>query len=147
MMQRGFLRTLAQALAGLIVVTQMTIAAYACPGLQAAIADAARVAVATADPAPMRASGADRVAALLPDCNGMPGTPDAGSANLCAEHCKYGQQSDHAPGLTVPAALLNALYTTPRRPEPTFWHHAAGVVDDAAAAAPPHAIQHCVFRL
>ena len=44
---------------------------------------------------------------------------DDSAANLCVEHCRFGQQSaDHASAPTVPAALLTTLYTLPVLPEP-----------------------------
>ncbi len=49
------------------------------------------------------------------DCADMVMAPDPDFANLCAEHCHYGHQSDHAASLAVPAALLTALYLTPSR--------------------------------
>ena len=67
--------------------------------------DAAMATSATADPPATR-------------CEDTTGPIDAGFANLCAEHCHQGQQSDHAPALTVPAAMRSALYITASTPEP-----------------------------
>ncbi len=40
------------------------------------------------------------------------GEVDPQAANLCAEHCKQGQQSaDHTPSPAVAPALLTALYS------------------------------------
>jgi hypothetical protein len=81
-------------------------------------------------------------------CNDMTGAMDPSSPNLCAEHCKYGQQSDHAPTLNVPAAVLTALYVTPPVPVVASPPRAAADTMSAlVAAAPPHAIAHCVFRI
>ena len=78
------------------------------------------------------------------------GPLDPQNANLCAEHCKFGQQSDQASTLTVPAALLMALYVAPqvstallaglRRP-------AAATPSALVAASPPHTVLHCCFRI
>jgi hypothetical protein len=78
------------------------------------------------------------------------GPLDPQNANLCAEHCKFGQQSDQASTLTVPAALLMALYVAPqvstallaglRRP-------AAATPSALVAASPPHTVLRCCFRI
>jgi hypothetical protein len=76
------------------------------------------------------------------------GAMDPQNANLCAEHCKVGQQSDQASTLTVPAALLMALYFAPVMPTPTAGPHPAAATPSAlVAASPPHAILHCCFRI
>ena len=81
-------------------------------------------------------------------CADMAGPMDPDFANLCAEHCHHGQQSDQAATLTVPAALLTALYITPLAPEPFVAPRpAADATSALAAAAPPLAILHCCFRI
>lgn len=68
------------------------------------------------------------------------------SANLCAEHCKYGNQGDQ---LRLPAtapAVWQALY--PAAVEST---HGARPLpmrppDARVPIGPPHAIVHCVLR-
>lgn len=134
-MKRSVLRVVARGLAGVLFMAQMTIAAYACPGLSKALANAASP------------PGAAAMAEQMPGCTGMSAQMDPDSANLCAEHCKYGQQSDHAPTLSVPAVLLTALYTTPAVPEPPLPRSAATKWTALPAASPPHAILHCVFRI
>ena len=81
-------------------------------------------------------------------CADMVGATDTASGNLCAEHCKYGQQSDRASTLAVPAVLLSALYPmTPWAPETAPPPHpAAASLSALVAASPPHAILHCIFR-
>lgn len=155
-MKRSFVRGLARCLAGVLFLAQMAVAAYACPGLSSAIDAGARMgqmqpmtqasaaapqAEASSDP------GAAAAAAQMPNCSDMAGAMDPGSANLCAEHCKYGQQSDQAPTLTVPVAILNALYTTPVVPLTPLPRSAAALTDVLVAASVPHAILHCVFRI
>jgi len=86
-------------------------------------------------------------AAQATACAGMAGM-DPELTNLCAEHCRQGQQSDQAATLTVPAALLSALYTTPPAPEPVVAPRPAAAATSAlAAASPPLAILHCCFRI
>jgi hypothetical protein len=81
-------------------------------------------------------------------CADMAGPMDPSFANLCAEHCRQGQQSDHAATLTVPAALLTALYITPLAPAPVaVLRPAADATRRLVAAAPPHTILHCCFRI
>jgi hypothetical protein len=134
-------------LVGMLLFAQMAIAAYACPALLAG----ASAEMQTASSA-MRLPG-DGDASMPPadaqvaNCSDMAGMTDSSSPNLCAEHCRYGQQSDHAPTLTVPAALLTALFITPyvtdvaMRPRP-----AAAASRALASVDPPHAILHCCFR-
>lgn len=157
LMKRSFVRALARCLAGLLFLAQMTIAAYACPGLSSAIAAGAPMgqmqpmAQTSAAAAPqVEASsdpGAAAMAAQMPDCSDMVGAMDPDAANLCAEHCKYSQQSDHASTLTVPAVILHALYATPVIPPTPLPRSAAVFTGAPVAASPPHAILHCVFRI
>ena len=133
-MTRSWLRTVACGLVGALLFAQMAIAAYACPA--APIAGVAE----------MRMSAIP--AAAMPDCESMAGTVDPAAANLCAEHCKYGQQSDQASTLTVPAVLLSLLYTTALATEPALpLQTAAASLSALVAACPPHTILHCVFRI
>ena len=90
------------------------------------------------------------MATQMPNCSEMVGTMDPGSANLCAEHCKYGQQSDHAHTLIVPAAIFYALYSTPVVCLASLSGCADALTVAAGApvaASPPHTILHCVFRI
>ena len=139
-MRRSFLRTMARCLVGVVLYTQLAIAAYACPGLASALnGDVQRV-----------GAGAGRMvmAAPMANCDDMVGAMDPASANLCAEHCKYGQQSDHASTLVVPAAVFNALYATPLAPEvPPPSRPAAATLSALVAASSPHTVMHCVYRI
>ena len=155
--KRGFVRGLARCLAGVLFLAQMTVAAYACPGLSSAIAAGApmgqiqpitqRSVAASPQPEVSSDPGAAAMAAQMPDCSDMAGAMDPDAANLCAEHCKYGQQSDHASTLTVPAVILNALYTSPVVLPTPLPRSAAALTGKPVAASPPHAILHCVFRI
>ena len=133
-MTRPWLRTVARGLVGVLLFAQMVIAAYACP------------AVSVAGAAEMRLAAMP--AAAMPDCGAMTGAMDPSAANLCAEHCKFGQQSDQASTLTVPAVLLSVLYTTALVTEPALPPRAAAACLSAlVAASPPHTILHCVYRI
>lgn len=149
-MTRGLMRMVARGLIGLLLFSQLAIAAYACPALSASLAGDSSSA--------MSMSMAQGVVAATDDtrgpamqgspCADMVGATDTASGNLCAEHCKYGQQSDHASTLAVPAVLLSVLYpmtpwvpATASPPRP-----AAASLSALVAASPPHAILHCVYR-
>lgn len=147
-MTRNFVRRVARGLVGMVLLAQMSIAAYACPGVSSAL-QASRQATAIGTPMAEPAdTAALRMAAQAPACDDMAGAMDPTSANLCAEHCKYGQQSDQASTVNVPAAALVALYATPAVPElvpPP--RPAAASMSALVAASPPHAILHCVYRI
>lgn len=135
-MTRGFLRGLARGLISVLLLAQLAVAAYACPGLAAKA------------PAAAMASADGAMDARMTDCDDMVGAMDPESANLCAEHCKQGQQSDQASTLTVPVAMLTALYTTPpAMPGKAPPRPAAATLSALVAASPPHAILHCVYRI
>ena len=135
-MSRRLQRRVAGWLVGVLLLAQMAVASYACPALSAAL---------RSGQAPQAAVQA--MAATMPDCSEMAGALDPGSANLCAEHCKYGQQSDQTPSLVPPVALLMLLYTTP--PAAAAALPGATAAAQAAQLAPPpgHAVLHCVYRL
>ena len=145
-MTRQFLRAVCRALIGVVLFAQLAVSAYACPGLSAAASMKMQMAATAApDDGSTDAAMADRQA---PNCEDMAGPMDPEFANLCAEHCHLGQQSDQASTLTVPAALLNALYVTPLAPEPVVAPRpAANATSALVAASPPLAILHCCFRI
>ena len=139
---RAFKRVACCALMGLMLFAQLAIAAYACPALSAPAAQAP----CGDDMAAMRtdASG-DR----LPAFGQMAGQLDDAAPNLCAEHCRFGQQSDQARVPAAPAVVLISLYVvTPTLPEALqpMAAAAASSMDARAAASPPHAIVHCCLR-
>ena len=136
-MTRRWVRCVVQGLVGVLLFAQMAIAAYACPGRSPAAAGTPQMATATVHTVQMA------------NCDDMAGAIDAASATLCAEHCKYGQQSDQAPTLNVPVAVLTALYATPPVAEMAALtpRAAAASISALVAASPPHTILHCVFRI
>lgn len=147
-MTRAFLRIVARALAGVLLVAQLAISAYACPILSRAL-DAGLPASASEDSA--RAS--------TPECSplvvlqsrsgdAMAATADPGFANLCLEHCRSGQQSDQAPTLNLPTVLLSATHALAWSPNALVTPQCQPDRASASlAAGPPHAVLHCVYRL
>ena len=144
-MTRRSHRRLSWVLVGALLYAQAAIALYACP-LQAATLNP--VLPTTAAKGVVHDTGGVAAAAPMAGCHGMGATTDPDSAALCAEHCQFGQQSNQAPTLSVPVAMLTELYVTPPLPEPTVASHQV-VADPGAVAAtgPPHAILHCTFRI
>ena len=136
-MTRALLRSLARGLAGVLLFAQLAVAAYACPWLAAPQASETAL-----------ESGGATMSAQMPGCDGMVGATDPEAPNLCAEHCKQGMQSDQASTLTVPTALLKALYAiTPLPPGKAPPRPAAAPLSALVAASPPLAILHCVYRI
>lgn len=147
-MTRGFLRSVCRALIGAVLLAQMAVSAYACPGL----ASGAMMNMPAVSAVPTGDEASQGVAADASDqaiaCADMAGPMDPDFANLCAEHCHHGQQSDQAATLTVPAVLLTALYVTPLAAEPVVAPRpAANATSALVAASPPLAILHCCFRI
>ena len=137
-MTRSIARMVARGLVGVLLFAQMAIAAYACPGLASTMAG----------DVPRGDAGGAAASVQMAPCDDIAGAMNPTSANLCAEHCKVGQQSDQAPTLNVPAAVLTALYATPLVPEAAPPPRAAAATMSAlVAASPPHAILHCVYRI
>ena len=139
-MRTRMLRTVCRALIGVVLLAQLAVSAYACPGQPFASAAAMNMTIdgAAAAPSPP-----------MPHCADMAAPMDSEFAALCAEHCRHGQQSDHAATLNVPAPCLTALYATPLAPEPGSAPRpaAAAAASALAGAFPPHAILHCCFRI
>lgn len=142
-MRKGFLRSVAQLLIGCLLFSQLAVAAYACPGTPA------QMSVAGSAEADAGKASMDVASQSMPNCEDMAmGALDPQNSNLCAEHCKFGQQSDQASTLTVPAAMLMALYFAPLVPVPMARLHPAAATPSAlVATSPPHTILHCCFRI
>lgn len=138
-MTRRLLRAVAFGLIGVLLTAQMAIAAYACPAI---------LRVASQVNLQDKPSEVPAVAVLAARAHcDMGGLPDSTAPNLCAEHCKYGQQIDHGSTLTVPAAVLAALYVVRPAPEVARPLPVPANLSALVAAAPPHAILHCVYRI
>ena len=145
----SFVRAVARGLIGLVLMTQMMISSYACPAMSQPSARQMQMQVpaASASTNELSSANADMPMAQASHCDDMAGRMDSSSSNLCAEHCKYGQQSDHAATLNVPAVVLTALYLTPPVPVMApLSRPAAATLSALVAATPPHAILHCVHR-
>lgn len=145
-MTRASLRAVARGLVGALLMAQLAIAAYACPALAAGLTATMQM------PAPSVLDDAAPPDASMPmahagNCDDMVGTMDASSPNLCAEYCKYGQQSDRATSLYLPAVVLTVLYATPPAHEPGAPPRTAAATLSALAACVPHTVLHCVYRL
>jgi hypothetical protein len=119
---------------------QFAVAAYACPKLMPAGAPTE---------APMAAPAAAQGETTLgggtgSDCESMAAAPDASQANLCIEHCRFGQQSDQTASVTVPTPALTPLYGAllPADAEPAF-HTTATSLNAFVAPSPPRTILHC----
>ena len=147
-MARQFLRTVCRVLIGVVLFAQLAVSAYACPGLSSAASMKTQMATASAPYVGSNDAAMATADRKAPNCEDMAGPMDPEFANLCAAHCHYGQQSDQVSTLTVPAALLNALYVTPLAPEPVVApRSAANATSALVAASPPHTILHCCFRI
>ena len=147
-MTRSFLRTVARGLVGALFLAQMAIAAYACPALASGASGNMQMPAQSASPDERGQTDVGTSMAASSGCDHMVGAMDPSSPNLCAEHCKQGQQSDKAPTLNAPAAVLTALYATPLVPEPALPpRSAAASLSALVAASPPHTILHCVYRI
>ena len=147
-MTRSFVRSVSRALIGVVLLAQMAVSAYACTGL----ASGAATNMPTVSPASTRDDTSKDIATTATEqaiaCADMAGPMDPEFANLCAEHCHHGQQSDQAATLSVPVALLTARYITPLAPEPFVAPRPAAAATSAlAAASAPLAILHCCFRI
>lgn len=153
-MTRQFLRAVCRALVGVVLFAQLAVSAYACPGMASAVA--MKMPMSATAPADVDAHATPAAAPALQAMNcedmagpmGPMGPMDPTFANLCAEHCHQGQQSDQTATLAVPAVLLTALYTTPLAAEHCAAPRPAAAATCAgAAASPPLAILHCCFRI
>ena len=145
-MTRHFLKAVARGLIGVVLLTQMMISAYACPAMsQLAVKQISAASVSANE---QSNENPDLPMAQMSNCEDMAGAMDASLPNLCAEHCKVGQQSDHAPSLDVPTVTLTPLYVTPQVPVMAPPQRpAAATLSALVAASPPHAILHCVHRI
>jgi hypothetical protein len=143
-MSRASTRFIARLLVAVLLLAQWSIAAYACPGL-GATAPAMRIDTAAATAAGTATATAPE--GEMPGCTGMVAALDQDATNLCAEHCKVGQQSHEVPALSVPLPWLSALYAVPlvplALPPARPW---TSTLDALVAASPPLAVLHCIYR-
>ncbi|WP_246262278.1 hypothetical protein [Aromatoleum evansii] len=153
-MIRRVKRSVCQLLIGILLFSQMALAAYACPQLSSAEFSersamptmGSKGSPAGADTAMAGSETTTPVVDMAPGCPEM-GQADPDNPNLCVEQVHFGQQSDQTQTPTVPAVVLSNLYTLPLLPEPTGpTRPAAAAASLLAATSPPHAILHCCFR-
>ena len=128
-------QSVSRLLIAVLLFAQFAVASYACPSLmgRAAMSEGQGGMLMAAD----MASGSDQI--------------DPNAANLCAEHCRHGQQSVDTAHLPAAFSAIPALlYSVPIKPAPlpgsgrSFPAPEASLV---AAHSPPHTILHCVFRI
>ena len=146
-LSRSVSKSISRMLIGVLLFAQFAVAGYACPILSGR----ASMSKGNAATVVLVAAAADAAfappAAMPPGCEEM----DTAFANLCAEHCRFGQQSaDTAPAPVVHAAIPTFLYSLPFEPAHALGSGRSIPAPDACLAAapePPHAILHCVFRI
>ena len=119
--------------ASVMLLAQMNIAAYACPGMGMGMGMGMGSAHANA----------------MANCEQMADHTVGSKNQLCAEHCHPTQQSDHTQVPSLPLMLLIGLYTVPSLDSvlPRLWPAQAALDSRLEAAPPPLSIQHCCFRL
>lgn len=146
-MKRQLLKTIGRALIGVLIFAQMAIAAYACPTLLSSAATTMEMS--SGSEALREPSGNPQQAgAQVAECGDMAGAADTSSPNLCAEHCRTSQQSDHASTLTVPFVLLTTLLITPYATDVAMRPRPAAAASSALASVdPPHASCTAVSEL
>ena len=144
-LSRALRQSVSRLLIGVVLFAQLAVASYACPGLKVMNSVGNGVA-----PTAMHGVVADiaaEPAAMPPGCDQM--DPDA--ANLCAEHCRQGQQSaDTANVPVVSPGIPTFLYSLQFEPQHSLGSGRSFPASDArldGAPEPPHAILHCVFRI
>jgi hypothetical protein len=126
-------KLICRVLVGVFLFAQLAVSGYACPGP-------------TPPASQMAGMQAEETGAMPADCDQI----DQKAPNLCAEHCKVGQQShDTAPLPIVMAPALSLLYVLPVEAQAMEAAAAPDASSDPllAATPPPHAILHCVFRI
>jgi hypothetical protein len=147
-------RWICRLLIGVLVSTQMALAAYACGGFARELMHAevpAGTAMAMGRSGAAEPAGSDRGIAMNPDTGTDDGCSrlDPALPNLCVAQHQYGQQSaEHSPAPTVATAWLVSLYPLPATSENSArarlgWGpgHAVPTPD------PPHAVLHCCLRI
>ena len=146
-MTRATGKLISRMLMGVLLFAQLAVASYACPGLKGMQSMSSGSAATATLMVAADASSDSQTAGMRPDCDQM--DPDA--ANLCAEHCRQGQQSaDTTPAPLVGLAVATFLYSIPLEPQHSLGSGRSSPAPDArlhAAPEPPHAILHCVFRI
>ena len=128
---RALNKLICRVLIGVFLSAQLAVAGYACPGPGQATSQAVE-------------TQAEKPSAM-PGCDQM----DRDAANLCAEHCHFGQQSsDTAPMPVVFPPVPALLYVLPADAEAQSDGRPVPSANPPLDAPPPsHAILHCVLRI
>jgi hypothetical protein len=140
---RAFTGCISRVLIGVMLFAQFAIASYACPGMVLSRQASTDMAMSVATAASSGQTSAD--GKMTGGCDQV----DQHAANLCVEHCRYGQQSrDTAPAPVVHAPVLALLFVVPAAPQPITASPGWLLASDPLleAAPPPHALLHCVLR-
>lgn len=141
-MSRSLVRGLVRWIVVTLLLGQLAIASYACPALRANAVDVAQDSAIGVD---CVMSAPDHV--VLADSDAPTSTIDGDSPNLCAEHCKYGQQSDQTNNVNVPVAAPSTSFeNNPPRLVESRLRPTASVLSALLSTCPPHTILHCVRR-
>lgn len=145
-MTRPLLRWIAHLMVLVMVAAQLAVAAYACQELQPGGAAIVAGAVIRAEVPPGQTPTSMQFRSNS-DCHDEAAVADLDSPNLCAEHCKAGQQSDRLPVVAIALATQGGWYLRPVLAEPSPARRpTASHAHALALTAPPHAIEHCVRR-
>ena len=154
---RSIAKTVSRVLIGAVLFTQLAVASYACPRLTKLMAlsgtspsTLSSPSASTSASAVMTSNALNGPTAMAPDCDQM----DPNAPNLCAEHCRQGQQSvDTAAAPVVSLGMPILLYPLPSELAQSVGSDRSASAIDALdadmkpAPEPPHAILHCVFRI
>ncbi len=146
LMKNGFLRAVARGILIMLLLAQWSIVSHACtlantglPGEASSTSIAIRAAMAIET---VQAQASSPI-----DCASMDGMSAYTQDAMCAEHCSYGDQSDHSAASAVPPVVLSVAYfleiapaVCPPRRTSTELAHAL------ALGSPSYAILYCVRR-
>jgi hypothetical protein len=130
---RALNKLICRVLIGVVLFAQFAVASYACPSAHAMGGASSAYQMAT--------DAGDGMSNSYDDL-------DHQSPNLCAEHCKVGQQTtDTSPAPAISAPAQDVLYIVSQSIDAGTEGQPAVVPDPLLAVPPPpHAILHCVFR-
>ena len=154
-MTRAFKRSVCRVLIGVLLFAQFAVAAHACQNLaRSAQGTRGAEAVMALDSNGSSPSAADAVPAnpdqVAPSpCDDMAAPQGAIPANVCIEHCHFGQQTfDPGQLPSLSPAFFAVLYVLPTSiPADSARLMPAEVRAVPVAASPPHTILHCCFRI
>ena len=130
---RALNKLICRMLVGVFLFGQLAVAGYACPGLGQA-------------PFPVMQAQASAPESMPTGCDQM----DPKAANLCAQHCHFGQQSTDTAAVPVVLAPMPALLYVLRTEDDAAGGRGPSLRTRdplLAAAPPPHALLHCVLRI